>query len=195
MRHDFDPIPRTSARSGRAVAERRQHNRRSFSASAEIVEVVSGARLRLNARVSDLSVGGCYLDTINPFALETKTHLRIRHRDANFTCVATVKSSTPGMGMGLAFEDVNQAHQDLLQSWLDDSAPIVPEHFTVEQTWKDVQPITSHRADAADAPKTAAAAVPQISNDAFALRLAKLLQMKGLLSDSEMASLLSDNDL
>ena len=59
------------------IVEQRRSVRHSFSAAAEVVEVVSGTRLRMNARVADLSLGGCYLDTINPFAPETRAHLRI----------------------------------------------------------------------------------------------------------------------
>ena len=47
-----------------AVAERRMARRYILSASAEVSDVTSGARLA--ARVGDISITGCYLDSINP---------------------------------------------------------------------------------------------------------------------------------
>src|SRR5580698_3807834 len=95
----ISPSTRLPRRSG--AAERRRDARQDFSADAEVVEEVSGTRLYMNARVEDLSLGGCYLDTINPFAPETRAYLRINYRNMRFVCLATVKSAQLGMGMGL----------------------------------------------------------------------------------------------
>ena len=187
MSYDFNQATRIPKRP--AIAERRRAVRQNFSAAAEVVEVVSGARLRLIARVSDLSTGGCYLDTINPFSPETKTHLRIHHGNVSFTCVAVVKSAQIGMGMGLAFGTLDQARKDILESWPDGSRPSVPAEFSVEETWKDAEPAASQNGNG-DSPEPSESAKPALSN-----RLVKVLHEKGLLSDKEVAELLGKDGL
>jgi hypothetical protein len=55
--------------------ERRTDARYSFSATAEAVHLQ--ADTRLNGRISDLSRGGCYVDTINPFPVGADVKIRI----------------------------------------------------------------------------------------------------------------------
>jgi len=50
--------------------DRRRATRYSFSATAEVLEIASGTRV--SARAADLSMNGCYLDTLNPFAVGSK---------------------------------------------------------------------------------------------------------------------------
>jgi hypothetical protein len=166
--------PKYLTANGYAV-ERRRDPRHSFCADAEVVEVVSGACLRMNARVADLSMGGCYLDTRNPFAPGTRTHVGIRAANNNFTCVATVKSSQPGMGMGVAFEPLTQTQTDLLHSWLD---KFLTSTFEPDAAQVFV-PSNGIRRDADPAP------------DDLSLRLAKLLLRKGLLAQADLTELLS----
>jgi hypothetical protein len=177
-----------------AAAERRRNPRHNFSADAEVVEVVSGTRLRMTARVADLSIGGCYLDTINPFAPGTRAHLRIRHLGADFTCVATVKSCQPGMGMGLAFEELDRAHSDLLNSWearLAAQVPATPVDLDANDLWQTAHPSAPACGNAASAFHTKGAAAEQAAHDDFSHRLATLLHRKGVLTDSEMIHLLA----
>jgi hypothetical protein len=50
---------------GSQNSERREVPRYPFVASAEQIDVNTGTQL--SARVSELSLKGCYLDTLNPF--------------------------------------------------------------------------------------------------------------------------------
>src|SRR5207244_11500280 len=59
-----------------------------FIASAEETDLASGARL--SARVSELSLKGCYLDTLNPFPKGTRIRLVIFYGGETFTALATV---------------------------------------------------------------------------------------------------------
>jgi hypothetical protein len=168
--------PKYLTTNGYPAVERRRDPRFSFCADAEVVEVVSGACLRMNARVADLSMGGCYLDTRNPFAPGTRTHVGIRVANSNFTCVATVKSSQPGMGMGVAFEPLTQAQTDLLHSWIHNASS----NFEFD-TERGYVPGNSTHPDANPAPED------------LSLRLAKLLLRKGLLDQADLSQLLSPN--
>ncbi len=99
---------------GLAPHERRAHPRYPFTAGEELVDVRSGTRLI--ARVSDLSRGGCYADSISPFTVGTEVKLRIT-KDANsFAANAKVVYST--MGMGLMFTAIEPEQRWMLEKWL-----------------------------------------------------------------------------
>ena len=89
-----------------------------FIASAEETDLASGARL--SARVSDLSLKGCYLDTLNPFPEATQIKLVIFHGDATFTALATVICPQPNMGMGVEFSAVEPEQLKVLLKWLEE---------------------------------------------------------------------------
>ena len=101
---------------GLAPRERRAHPRYPFTASAEAMDVRSGTRL--NARISDISRGGCYVDSISPFAVGTEVKIRIT-KDANsFISQGKVVYSTTGMGMGLKFTVIEPDQRWMLEKWL-----------------------------------------------------------------------------
>lgn len=90
---------------GSGEAERRVSERFTFSAVAELVDVVS--LTRITACVSDISSSGCYLDVINVFVPGTKAQLAIRHANVQFDALAIVAYSLPGMGIGVTFNAIN----------------------------------------------------------------------------------------
>ena len=88
-----------------AVAERRITTRQPFSAEAVVVD--SNANIRLQARCSDLSREGCYIDTLNPLPEGSIARVDLRTADSVFEAIARVNSSHAGMGMGLCFQDLS----------------------------------------------------------------------------------------
>ena len=64
-----------SFKGGVNMAERRQHERHAFSATAEVVDLTTGARL--STRAADLNKGGCYLDMLSPLPIGSKVRIRI----------------------------------------------------------------------------------------------------------------------
>jgi len=147
--------------------DRREWARHSFSATAEVEDLRSGARL--TARAADLSRKGCYLDSLNPFVVGTSLRLRVVWQGSELNCAATVRDSKPGMGMGVAFTDLDATQIGLVENW--------------------IQKLTS--------PPTAQASVLATSRDTSLphdeeriLRLVQLLEKKGILSADEVAALL-----
>jgi hypothetical protein len=57
------------------VAERRAHPRYGFNADAELVEDASGTRIE--ARITDVSRRGCYVETARSFSLGTTTKCKL----------------------------------------------------------------------------------------------------------------------
>ena len=70
-------------------------------AFVDAVEPKSNAKI--SGRTSDISLGGCYVDTINPFPAETIIKIRLTNERETFEADAKVVLSKVGMGMGVAF--------------------------------------------------------------------------------------------
>ena len=96
--------------------ERRRTPRYPFIASAEVLAESTGSRM--NIRISDLSVLGCYADTINPLPDGTSVQVKIFTEKQVFEAPATVVYFHTHLGMGLAFREVQASSQDVLQNWL-----------------------------------------------------------------------------
>jgi hypothetical protein len=157
------------------MENRRKHQRHAFSATAEVVDLASGARL--STRAADLNKGGCYLDMLTPLPIGSNVRVHIKAFGGEFTCAAVVRDSQPGMGMGVAFADLDDAQKSLIESWIDRLS----------------SPITG--LSAPPAPGAAKPGQPVEQREALAVKLIDLLHKKGLLSSSDVSSLLRDRDL
>jgi hypothetical protein len=115
-----------------ASVERRKHPRYSFSATAEVVEMRSGARIQ--GRVSDLGRGGCYIDSIGPFGVNSEVKIRIVDRDRTFVAQCKVVFAQAGMGMGLMFTVIDPEQLPVLKGWLAElSGEVQPDTAVLEQ--------------------------------------------------------------
>jgi hypothetical protein len=112
--------------------ERRNAPRYAFSAAAEAVHLQ--ADTRLSGRISDLSVGGCYVDTINPFPIGVDVKIRIVKDNSLFVAQARVVYATGGMGMALMFTKIEPERRQVLEKWLAElRGEISPEAEALEQ--------------------------------------------------------------
>ena len=107
--------------------ERRMHLR--YPCIGEAWVCTEGADVTLQARLIDISLGGCYLDTMNPFPSETVIELKLALGDRQVLAGGSVRASRQGFGMGVAFTEVAAAEltklQDLISS-LGGSIPGAP---------------------------------------------------------------------
>jgi PilZ domain len=87
-----------------------------FDAPAEVIIESSGARIP--ARVNELSLHGCYLDTSTPLTGHTAVLVKIFGPSEYFEAHSTVIYAHPLLGMGVAFRNVNLACQAVLHKWL-----------------------------------------------------------------------------
>lgn len=97
-------------------SERRRAPRYPFIAAAEVTEIASVTKL--NARTNDLSIGGCFLDMLNPSPEGTEIRVRISHASSTFTALGRVVFIFPNMGMGVVFTRVEDDQLPILQEWL-----------------------------------------------------------------------------
>src|SRR5438270_7189587 len=93
---------------------RRSVRRYPFVATAE----VQGAIEVRSARVHDLSVAGAYLSMPEPFCKDATVRIKIRTKSEFFQVDATVKHSSPGLGMGVMFHTVSPPFLIVLREWL-----------------------------------------------------------------------------
>jgi hypothetical protein len=107
---------RSAITSNRAAEERRAADRHPFSAEAIVIDLYGS--MRVQARCSDLSLQGCYLDTLNPFPSGALVRVELRTSDKVLEAIALVNSSHVGMGMGLQFQDLTPVQTSVLAHWL-----------------------------------------------------------------------------
>jgi len=110
-----------SFRLRRMDSDRRCAPRYQFIADAEVTVIVSATKL--NAKTGDLSVGGCFLDLLNPPPERTEIRVRISHASTTFTALGSVVFVFPNLGMGVMFTSVEADQRAVLQKWLSDLSP------------------------------------------------------------------------
>jgi hypothetical protein len=96
--------------------DRRVMPRYAFTAAAEALDQQS--RSRMTARTSDISRGGCYVDTFCPFPRNANLKIRILRKNEHLIADAKVAYSTVGMGMGLCFTALAPDQQRVLDRWI-----------------------------------------------------------------------------
>ena len=106
----------TPGKAATREAERRSADRHSFTASAEVVELASGARF--STRTTDLGPGGCFVDTMVPFPVGAQVKVAVRKDQTQFDTCGTVVYSQHGLGMGIAFDELDASQRAALDEWL-----------------------------------------------------------------------------
>ena len=96
--------------------DKRREPRHFFFATVELLEADVQARIR--ARTGDLSMHGCYVDTLNPFPVQSKVKVTITHNEESFIALGTVAHAAPNIGMGIAFSEVEPNQTEVLLKWL-----------------------------------------------------------------------------
>jgi hypothetical protein len=96
--------------------ERRRAPRYQFVADAEVLETASGARCMV--KTGDLSLGGCFLDMLNPSVEGIEIRITIWRAARSFTALGRVVFVFPRLGMGVAFTRIAPQQLTTLEEWL-----------------------------------------------------------------------------
>ncbi len=96
--------------------DKRREPRHFFIATVELLE--ADVQSRVLARTGDLSMHGCYVDTLNPFPVQSKVKVTITHNEESFIAQGTVAHAEPNVGMGISFTDVGPKQTEILLKWL-----------------------------------------------------------------------------
>jgi hypothetical protein len=111
--HMSSESPNRTAPSG---SERRQNERYAFIGIAELTDP-DDAKL-VSGRVSQISRGGCYVDTPMTFPVGTSLKAIVSCDERTFVAKARVIHVQEQIGMGLAFLDAPQDQLRILDSWI-----------------------------------------------------------------------------
>jgi hypothetical protein len=98
--------------------DKRRHTRFSVAVDAEVVETKTLASA--TGRVTDLGVGGCYIDTFSTFPQGTQVEVRLHWRGRTLQLQAIVSYTLTGKstGMGLSFTGIVGNQDATLLDWL-----------------------------------------------------------------------------
>ena len=102
--------------SAHGFPERRRHSRYPFTATVEIVE--ANSQTRIQGRTSDLSRGGCYVDSTCRFPAGSIVKMRLTKEMRSFEAQAHVVYSLDGMGMGVKFTGADPEQLSTLEKWM-----------------------------------------------------------------------------
>jgi len=99
------------------MADRRDWPRYALTLVAEVSEPLNATVL--NARSSDVSRSGCYIDTLSPLPAQTEIQIRLRSGEDVFETQARVVYVSAGVGMGIHW-GTNPLEKDvaILDGWL-----------------------------------------------------------------------------
>jgi PilZ domain len=98
------------------ATEHRRHTRFPLTAFVEALDPKSNTQI--SGRSSDVSLGGCYVDTLNPFHEGTVIRIRLTKENISFEANAKVVFSQIGMGMGVAFLSAEKDQFQIYQRWI-----------------------------------------------------------------------------
>ncbi len=157
---------------GASEADRRNTDRHAITASAEVVELGSGAKF--STRTTDLGPGGCFVDTMVPFPVGANVRVSVHKGKTNFETGGVVVYSQAGLGMGIAFESMQPEQHEALDKW-------IAELTGVRQASTHDSAYASNKSGAARGGDRAAL-----------VRLVQLMITKGILTEAEGSSVLID---
>lgn len=104
------PSSGTEPWSGR---ERRQFVRHACRMAAQIV--LQNGALRMTATVTDISLGGCYMEMLSPLPVDTFVDISISPGDTTLQLSGRVRSSQVNFGMGVSFTGMRPQDFEILR--------------------------------------------------------------------------------
>jgi hypothetical protein len=100
-----------------AIRDRRYAIRYPFASDAELIELASGTRI--DGVTSDLSLGGCFVCTSRPLAVNSRTRITLKHKDQVVEAFGVVRIVKLRIGMGVEFLDMDAPYQQVLNRWIE----------------------------------------------------------------------------
>jgi len=111
---DTEPI---SSSSGQGHGERRQYRRVKTSVQVEIHQ--EGSESVIRGATSDISPGGCYIESIFPFPVGTTLDLKLTLEEDTLLVQSRVVTCDPQVGNGISFDRMLPEDREQLQKYLE----------------------------------------------------------------------------
>ncbi|HZR32613.1 MAG TPA: PilZ domain-containing protein [Terriglobales bacterium] len=97
-------------------SDRRQHAR--FKCFISALLRPAGTTLPVWGQVTDISSGGCYVQTGTPLAVNSRLTIELLMNDSRLKAEGMVCSNHPGQGMGLKFLEMSDQHHAQVQQFV-----------------------------------------------------------------------------
>lgn len=170
-------------RNGGNELERRRFPRMPFRVETQIT--TEGSHARMPGKITDISLGGCYVDLVGPLPVGEVIGLDLKAGLNNLHLFGTVRSSQPGLGMGIEFAKMSASDFATLEGIIG----ALPGRKSVSNSRKPVLDVEVGRAGYAKAESPSAATLefrPAATPETFGAVM-RLLLRKGLLTSAELA--------
>jgi len=113
--HEAQPAPAAYVRDSWAGRERRQFARR--ACRIEVRLTTDGDSEGLAGKITDISLGGCYVEMLSPLPVGTAVQLAFRLDEEPLNLSGKVSSSQMSMGMGVTFTMMSPDHFEKLRQF------------------------------------------------------------------------------
>jgi hypothetical protein len=166
------------------------HERRQFLRHACRVEAhvtTEDGSVGLPTKMTDISLGGCYLETMSPLPIDSQIHLSFNPGAATLHVSGKVRSSQIGFGMGVSFTGMGPEDFEKLRRFAPPTvAPAMPANepaaWPASQTRAGVARTDSHSSPARDLDTFDLPTSPQALES-----IIRLLLRKGVIARAELA--------
>jgi PilZ domain len=108
----------------RKSSERRGYVRQQVRVEAEVIGLEDGVRLR--GVVVDISMTGCFVEMLSPLSVGTAVSIILESGDEKMKSRGEVRSSLPGMGIGIQFKEMDENSHKALKQIARRSVPADP---------------------------------------------------------------------
>jgi CheY-like chemotaxis protein len=102
------------------AADRRGRSRHTCRLSADVF--VAGTTVPQHCHVSDISSGGCYIDTTSPLAVMTEVEIVVRTSSMKLRVGGVVRETHPACGMGISFTLRTPGERSQVQKFVETQA-------------------------------------------------------------------------
>lgn len=171
---------------GWAGGERRQYSRRACRIDAQVA--IAGDLVRLPAQVTDISLGGCYIEMLVPLPVNTVLDLTLNLGDSTLHATGNVRSSQTGFGMGVSFMGLKPDDFEKLRKFAPPAAGAPDSAFVPARLPPALQPpVNAMVAPASHSPVAPATSLNQASTAEVFEAIVQVLFRKGLVTQAELA--------
>jgi hypothetical protein len=147
-----------------------------FPFSAMVVATDLGSGTQLSGKTLDMGMGGCYVESLDPFPIGTALKILLTKEETEFEALASVVSSKVGMGMGVEFISAAPVQFRIFRGWLDELMGKSPREQNKQERFAE----------------NAEREVRDLRQDSTLMELLIVLMGKGVLSDSEGKALIEE---
>jgi PilZ domain-containing protein len=109
-------LPKAEGAASTSPQSRRRWERHKISVVIALHDERGTTPMRVTA--TDISAGGCYVETIFPLSIGTSLKVDLWIAEEKITTLTFVRTSDPGLGMGIEFIGLKPEDQQRLQEYL-----------------------------------------------------------------------------